>query len=502
MFTRFAIVSFFNGLGDTVLLLPVIRYLKKRHSFVLIVSHVNSKPLLTEFDNVYFLSMSNDIPEIQNIFPFHASELQGSLTYYDFNITDNAIKHWFREMYAPVIVYDYEGVQQSDRKNLYESENMFHKNFILADIHPFPENVKRAPFIPETHTGKYAPLLEGSKKIITVHTDTDPSKEWNVHSWITLLRCITTNFDGYEIILLGFPDSFLQQCGFNKAPDFYSCLEAIKSSTLFLGVDSVFAHVADSFGIEGIVIFGDVKYTDWLPSGNSMSYILSGKNSIKHIPVKLVLGHILTFLSSAQTADELLRTMYLRDYRLIEHAPADILSDYDLIKLILESCPYIYPYIDNGLKKEYELIKSAVSSFWYMISFVPEEYRSDEICLIALEQSGWALDFVNENIKNQRSIIEMAVAGKGDALEFVPKKYQCDRAIVLLAVRENGLALQYADQTLLEDDEILETALRNNPFAIEFATLQVRNTPKWRLLCHELNPDTTLIMEKINDYAL
>jgi hypothetical protein len=137
-----------------------------------------------------------------------------------------------------------------------------------------------------------------------------------------------------------------------------------------------------------------------------------------------------------------------------------------------------------------------------MISFVPEDCRTDEICMDAIKQNGWALDFVNEKLKNNRDIVEMAAINKGDALEFAPTHFRSDREIVLSAVKENGLAIQYADSKLFEDDEILENALTNNPFAIEFIPSAIHNYLKWKGLCEKINPDVAILINKINEYVI
>jgi ADP-heptose:LPS heptosyltransferase len=502
MLGKNAIVSFFNGLGDTVLLLPVLRCITNAYENVLIIAHNNSRPLLIEFKNVYFIENYKTIPEIDSAIFNQFRAYPDQLSYYDFNITYNPIKDWLKATFKPIVVLDYQRVQKSDRKDIYESCNMFHKNFIQADMWPLPLSVDRKPVIPEHSWGGLDKFSGLSKKIITIHTDTDSSKEWSVFSWYTLISCVKANFSDYEIILLGFPNARLKKLEVTVAPDFYSCLEAVRKSDFFIGIDSVFAHVADSFGVNGLVLFGNTKYTDWIPSSPSVSYIVGENNNVRSITVRKVLDEISLCLNTEESSEELLRRMYVRDYRLIESATEDILNDISIIKKILNTCPFIYPYISNSLKRNQEIIKLAVSGFWYMISFVPEDCRTDEICIEAIKQNGWALDFVNEKLKNKKDIVEMAVINKGDALEFAPTHFRSDREIVHSAVKENGLAIQYADSMLFEDDEILENALTNNPYAIEFIPSALHNYSKWKGLCEKINPDVAILINKLNDYVI
>jgi len=495
MTSRFVIVSFFNGLGDTLLLLPVLRILHKEYERVVILAHLNSKPLLLEFECVCLIDAQSDVPDIPA--DIHAQLLSspGAVSYYDFNIPHNPIKDWVLIQYSPAFIYDYQRIQCSEMKDEYESKNMFHKNFILADLWPLSAEIDRKPFIPASDRKE---VKKGGKKIITIHTDTDPNKQWGLPSWKTIITCIEKNFHDFEIILVGFPDKSLKKKNIKVAPDFFSCLLAIQNSCFFIGVDSVFAHAADALEIDGLVMFGDVKHSDWMPTGTSMHHIKAPAGKMYNIRVDQVLEFIRLFTKCSSTTYELLQSMYIKDYRAIEHAPIDIRSDAELMKRLLPLCPYIYPYLEQPLKTNNELIQQAVSSFWYMICFVPEDYRTDQLCRIALEKSGWALQFVNEKMKSDRNTIQMAVTSKGDALEFAPPQYRSERDIVLMAVRENGMAIQYAHSSLWFDDEIVETALENDPFAIEFAPTDIRTASKWTMFCKERHPDTEILLNKIN----
>ena len=217
------------------------------------------------------------------------------------------------------------------------------------------------------------------------------------------------------------------------------------------------------------------------------------------ISITEVLNILCKYLDIANDPKDLLTKMYSKDYRLIERAPKDILQDLNLIRTIIMDCPYIYPYLDIEIKRNKEINQDVVSSFWYMLSFVPEECRTDDLCLNALKQNGWALDFVNDNLKQKREIVAKALESQGDALEFSIDKFKSDRTLVKLAVQSNGMALRYADMTLRHDPEILSLALNENPFAIEFAPFEIRHSPEWIDYCVKRCPDVNFLLNKINE---
>lgn len=490
-----AVVSFFNGLGDTVLLLPILRYLSEKYTHLLIFANSNSKPFLNEFKNVYFTN--NDF-EIQN-FQFNSVFTSYQWDYYDYNITFNPIQEWIKDKFKPASTFNYDRIQNSEMKEEYELNNMFFKQFIQSDIWAVPENINRSLVIPDSHVGLYSNILNQKKGIITMHTDTDKQKQWSWHSWYTLISCLQENLPDYQIILLGFPDTLLKLKGVQVAPDLYSCLEAIKVSSFFVGVDSVFSHVADASNTNGVVLFNAVNHKDWKPSGKCLHYLISSEVYKLDISITEVLNILCKYLDIANDPKDLLTKMYSKDYRLIERAPKDILQDLNLIRTIIMDCPYIYPYLDIEIKRNKEINQDVVSSFWYMLSFVPEECRTDDLCLNALKQNGWALDFVNDNLKQKREIVAKALESQGDALEFSIDKFKSDRTLVKLAVQSNGMALRYADMTLRHDPEILSLALNENPFAIEFAPFEIRHSPEWIDYCVKRCPDVNFLLNKINE---
>ena len=256
--------------------------------------------------------------------------------------------------------------------------------------------------------------------------------------------------------------------------------------------------MADASNINGVVLFNAINHKDWKPSGKSLHSLISSKEDAIDISIIEVLSCLCKNFEIADDPKDLLAKMYSKDYRLIERAPKDILQDLNLIRTIIEYCPYIYPYLDIEIKRNKDINQYVVSSFWYMLSFIPEECRTDDLCMNALKQNGWALDFVNDNLKQKREIVEMALATQGDALEFSIDKFKSDRNLVKLAVQSNGMALRYADMTLRHDPEILSLALNENPFAIEFAPFEIRHSPEWIDYCEKRCPDINYLLNKIN----
>ena len=96
------------------------------------------------------------------------------------------------------------------------------------------------------------------KPYVVFHTDTAEPKQWSDKGWNHLIEQCKYNFD---IVLIGKPKSeivrlfYLHGAKIVKSDWHLSCL-FIKYATFFVGVDSCFAHIADSYKKKGFVVWG------------------------------------------------------------------------------------------------------------------------------------------------------------------------------------------------------------------------------------------------------
>jgi len=77
-------------------------------------------------------------------------------------------------------------------------------------------------------------------------------------------------------------------------------------------------------------------------------------------------------------------------------------------------------------------------------------------------------------IKKDKEIVLIAVKNSGTALEYVDKSMQDDKEVVLVAVKENGNALKDASSRLKDDNEVVFTAVQNNKYVIRFASKRLQ----------------------------
>ena len=91
------------------------------------------------------------------------------------------------------------------------------------------------------------------------------------------------------------------------------------------------------------------------------------------------------------------------------------------------------------------------------LQYVPSEYQTEELCMTAVKQNGYALEYV----KNQTEEICMeAIKQNGWALKYVEEQTP---EICLEAVKQNEIALQFVKN---QTPEICLAAVKQNHFAL------------------------------------
>lgn len=81
-----------------------------------------------------------------------------------------------------------------------------------------------------------------------------------------------------------------------------------------------------------------------------------------------------------------------------------------------------------------------------MLRYVPYEMKTHKICLICVQQDGYALLYV-PNEKKTPEICLAAVQQNGYALKYVPKHLQSDQ-IIQAAVTQNPRAFRFVNKTI------------------------------------------------------
>ena len=111
--------------------------------------------------------------------------------------------------------------------------------------------------------------------------------------------------------------------------------------------------------------------------------------------------------------------------------------------------------------------------------FCGYELQSDELFISKLvQENGRTLQFACPRFRNNKEIVMLAVAQRRfNGLQYVSEELQDDRDVVLLAVQHDGRALEYASDRLRSDKEIVLVAVQQDGEALEYASETSRDDP-------------------------
>jgi hypothetical protein len=118
-------------------------------------------------------------------------------------------------------------------------------------------------------------------------------------------------------------------------------------------------------------------------------------------------------------------------------------------------------FVPEELKNNRELVLVAVVSNALSLQYASDMLKNDqEVLVAAAKQNILGLNFMPEELRHNRELMLALVTHVGEALSQTPNEdIKNDREIVLAAVKNNGFALQYASDAMKNDREIVLTAL-------------------------------------------
>jgi hypothetical protein len=123
--------------------------------------------------------------------------------------------------------------------------------------------------------------------------------------------------------------------------------------------------------------------------------------------------------------------------------------------------------IPNKLRTR-ELCQIAVESNGLALQYVPEEIKQNnpELWMSAVKQNGLALEFVPNDMRKPLEVCRAALEQNGLALAFVPaRQRQGKEELVRIALKQNGNALAHAPD-YLQTGEIFHLAVQQNGSAL------------------------------------
>lgn len=279
-----AVVALPSGLGDTFLALPFLRHLRSLENWHIVV-------LAQSAEHRILVDLPGTLVVETEILPLRVYQLVRSI---------NKAQH-------PIVFFDLQHQTSRDRVELAKSLSPTHtigfdpdltgrpidnsavaryhlsdQYFLIAGLIPdYKAKDRHLPFAPKT--------VEQTKSVIVFHTDTAAEKMWPTTEWYCLLGQLQHLANQMIAIGLWANELRRETAGIAKViftdrgQPFEEHLLVLLNASLFIGVDSVFSHIADAHGIPAIKSINPDALHGWhLKESTSKNVIVGHSDEVDH----------------------------------------------------------------------------------------------------------------------------------------------------------------------------------------------------------------------------
>jgi hypothetical protein len=310
---RHVVISLLNGMGDAVLALPLIRYVIDRFGRDRVsvwANQYHGKTVYAELGdvlvgtsecnlNIAAERKEEELAALRRCLPAGRVLSWVSLNSYEPRtvVEDYAIHHL-----KPQSLWQFRGAHvrfdpQTGRV-LHRMDQYFR---VIGESRTPP--VERRPLLDDAVRRRAMAIRDHvhrmAKQLIVVHAQTESRKRWPQSHWRALGRLLQEHC---ALVVLGLPDTALSWSDpyLSMPPDWQKQIAIMAYADAFVGVDSCFSHVADAFGLDGVVLYGDAAAAAaWQPKGPALKPLIAENGRLETI-------------SAADVADQITSCLRLR----------------------------------------------------------------------------------------------------------------------------------------------------------------------------------------------
>lgn len=307
------IISLINGIGDSFLALPAIKYVIDLHCPEFVVVWAPQDVTTTVLRGLPCCFVPIHFDRFQE-YPFYEeeSDLAGAILALEnraplFWVSLNAyyplwpIEKRLRAALSPQYAWDF-----GERPELfafaddgYSSKKHMQEQYFCVMGESIRDLAYLRKPIARTRYRKYveAFIKRISKEFdgyVTIHTDTLPGKSWQAQEWATLAQKLRAE-NNLATVVLGKPIEAPKDNSFIFVAPFHWHLQMalLEQSRAFIGIDSCWAHVADAFNLPGVVLFGkDSSVEEWGPRGPNMRAFLAPDGFLNKIDAQHIWDYL------------------------------------------------------------------------------------------------------------------------------------------------------------------------------------------------------------------
>ncbi len=172
-----------------------------------------------------------------------------------------------------------------------------------------PEQFSKPPLYEKNEyhcANKIFNSLEANKKVLCIHPDTLPEKMWPERYWIQLIDKFLDKNPDYTVLIIGLKGIDASLCRNHKSviPAYRLPIPVsailLSKSDLFIGVDSVFLHIADLYQVLSVALFSATSAHEWgIRFGPGIH--IDAKDGMEKLSVELVLKKIYQLITNPIT---------------------------------------------------------------------------------------------------------------------------------------------------------------------------------------------------------
>jgi hypothetical protein len=300
-----------NGLGDSFLALPLIRHLSKLFGPDRVTVWANMIAQQTVFAELgsrccptletgHNNALGREDLEFENLVRYLGRD--GDICWISLNAywPLSSVELHAIDKLDPLHVWSffssYDNIRSNGNGELLRMADAY---FRIIGKQELPEAADRRPLVTDAARTLAKNFMQktaiGGARLILLHVETaDVGKQWPINKWQRLLERLPPDM---AIVELG----YTRQLGPKvlHGGDWQTQVALFERAVGFVGIDSCFAHIADTFDIPGVVLFGDSPSCFWRPRGPQMRLLQAPQNDLRRLSSTKVISHLLAAIGGA-----------------------------------------------------------------------------------------------------------------------------------------------------------------------------------------------------------
>ena len=160
---------------------------------------------------------------------------------------------------------------------------------------------------------------------------------------------------------------------------------------------------------------------------------------------------------------------------IIRYASWDVRSDLHTALAACTNSGMALEFVSDMLKDNREVVVAAISNSGASLCYASSRMRNDrEVVVAACNEHTLAIEFASDALKGDRGLMLGLCRINGVSLAYASNELQSDEEVVTAAVKSCNMALKWASEELKRNKEIVLAACEGDGRALAFAAVEVR----------------------------